>query len=316
MSNPVVSIVIPTNNRSEKLRRLLTSVLASDIPSADMEIVIVADNCHDDTINMLRTDFPVVSVFETPVAAPGTILGSAFSRTLGASNSTAPFICFIDDDNIVHPEMVGILVNVLRSDPAVGEVGPVMWRWPEGSGVWCVGANRDRFGLVHHVGLEGLKSEDDSPELLRDCDYIPNVFCVRRSVLQEIPFDVEHFPHSGAEIDWGIRLKVGGYRVLIALLAKDWHDVGYRGWTNRIESAALVYDQARARIVLRYIHRSKSIPFPIFLILWLPIVSVYISLRLLRSGNFATSMRSFARGNIDALRVVNSWRKSGGGYPN
>src|SRR5688572_32712199 len=50
---PFVTIIIPTHNRSASLRRTLTALCAQTYPLPQVELLVVADGCTDDTVAML-----------------------------------------------------------------------------------------------------------------------------------------------------------------------------------------------------------------------------------------------------------------------
>jgi glycosyltransferase involved in cell wall biosynthesis len=53
--NPKVSVVIPTYNRAEKVRKGVESVLAQSF--ADLEVIVVDDGSSDDTGRSLKSEF-------------------------------------------------------------------------------------------------------------------------------------------------------------------------------------------------------------------------------------------------------------------
>lgn len=306
MSEICVSVVIPTQNRWKKLERLLLSITASEFPQGDIEIIVVADNCVDETVETLADRFPDVKLIVTPSEPEDRLFGSTTSRQLGASFALAPYVCFVDDDNIVDPQMLFQLVEALRTDESIGVVGPVMMRWPEGSGVWCAGMKRDGFGFNHYLRSERILKYADESGLLPPCDFIPNAWCTRRSTLASVPLDVRRFPHNGTELDLGIRMRKVGLSVRISTKARDWHDLGYQSLTTRIDNAAMVHDQARSRVLLRYLHPSRFSPIFLFWILWFPLTGAYFLVRFLRSGHFLSLTKAYVAGTIDGWRIAKS----------
>lgn len=56
-TTPLISVVIPTYNRKEKLIRLLGSILRSDYPDNKIEIIVVDDASIDGTYKEVRRRF-------------------------------------------------------------------------------------------------------------------------------------------------------------------------------------------------------------------------------------------------------------------
>lgn len=99
---PLVSIIIPTHNRREAVLRALTAVANQTFPLDQLELVVVADGCVDDTVTVLRQQtFPFrLTVLEQPG------LGPAAARNAGAAQANGSLLIFFDDDIEVVPGFV------------------------------------------------------------------------------------------------------------------------------------------------------------------------------------------------------------------
>ena len=88
-----LSVIVPTHNRRASLERLLAALLSQSRSLDDVEVVVVADGCCDDTVTRLRarTDLPL-----TVVECPG--LGPASARNAGAEAACGDILIFLDDD--------------------------------------------------------------------------------------------------------------------------------------------------------------------------------------------------------------------------
>lgn len=110
---PTVSIIIPTHNRSAALARTLTALSQQSYPIEQMEVVIVADGCIDDTVEMLnRYQAPfALQVIDQPGQGP------AVARNQGAAKATAPLLIFVDDDIEVTSQFVAAHVRAHENQP-------------------------------------------------------------------------------------------------------------------------------------------------------------------------------------------------------
>ena len=99
---PCASVVIPTHNRSAVLRRSLDAFLRQTFPFDSFEVVVVADGCVDDTVEVARGfNAPFqLSFLETPGEGP------AAARNKGAAAARGGLLIFIDDDVEVTPGFV------------------------------------------------------------------------------------------------------------------------------------------------------------------------------------------------------------------
>lgn len=98
----VISVIIPTHNRSASLRRTLGALCRQSFPASQFEVHVVADGCTDGTVEMLRS---YGAPFALHVAEqPGK--GQAAARNLGASLAQSPLLLFLDDDVEPVPDLV------------------------------------------------------------------------------------------------------------------------------------------------------------------------------------------------------------------
>jgi GT2 family glycosyltransferase len=87
------TVVIASRNRSASLLRTLTHLSELAVP------VILVDNAStDDSVALVRREFPKVEVVESPVN-----LG-AVGRNLGVRAARTPFVAFADDDSWWAPD--------------------------------------------------------------------------------------------------------------------------------------------------------------------------------------------------------------------
>jgi glycosyltransferase involved in cell wall biosynthesis len=93
MMSPLVSIVIPTYNRAEDLKRALQSVL--DQTFIDWEILIVDNNSTDNTDVVIKSfNNSKIKLFK--VQNDGVV---AVSRNIGVKNASGEYIAFLDSDD-------------------------------------------------------------------------------------------------------------------------------------------------------------------------------------------------------------------------
>lgn len=129
---PKYSVVIPTLNRSQKLRRALDSVLNQPV-NGELEIVVV-DNCSDDDTQQVLAEprYATVRVIRQPERVPQFLnLMTAFRA------ATGDYVCMLYDDeemlgeNLLrkgrvldeHPEVVAVTSSVTERD-SEGNLNP------------------------------------------------------------------------------------------------------------------------------------------------------------------------------------------------
>ena len=148
--NPLVSVVVPTRNRSGYLQDSLQSVL--DQTYSDLEIIVVDDASTDDTINILESlqekDKRVSYVsHEWPS-------GASAARNTALKKASGAFIAFQDDDDIWDHEKLEKQLAVFKQnlpehvweDPFTNDCTPGPGRHGLGV-VYCRACSFDENGI-------------------------------------------------------------------------------------------------------------------------------------------------------------------------
>ncbi|MEM2704221.1 MAG: glycosyltransferase family 2 protein [Candidatus Bathyarchaeia archaeon] len=121
-----VSIIIPTRNRPDDLRRLLDSIIAQTI--LPDEVIIVddsEDNRTRDLVVIYRNKFSLKGVNVKYIR--GGEQGVAQKRNIGVSHSTGSICFFIDDDMILDKKYVEKILEVYATYPnALGVAGHIV----------------------------------------------------------------------------------------------------------------------------------------------------------------------------------------------
>jgi len=112
---PQVAVIIPAYNQSQYLRQAIQSVL--DQTFIDWEAVIVDDGSSDDTRNVAHsfTDSRLRYIYQEN-------RGLSAARNTGIRSSTAPYLSFLDSDDMFLPEKLALLLDALEQQPELGMV--------------------------------------------------------------------------------------------------------------------------------------------------------------------------------------------------
>jgi glycosyltransferase involved in cell wall biosynthesis len=110
-NTPLLSVIIPTYKRPQKLARSLQSIQAATISAHE---IIVVDDCP------LGSGFDVAkSVGARYVNKAGTNRGLSASRNIGMNMARGVFIAFVDDDDFFAPNGIDALINQAGASTAV-----------------------------------------------------------------------------------------------------------------------------------------------------------------------------------------------------
>jgi len=107
-----VTVIIPTHNRRQLLARTLDSVLAQH--DVDLDVVVVDDGGADDVGSLVAClDDARVRLVRHPESR-----GVSAARNSGISQATAPWVAFVDDDDLWAPTKLRSQLDALAARPS------------------------------------------------------------------------------------------------------------------------------------------------------------------------------------------------------
>jgi glycosyltransferase involved in cell wall biosynthesis len=110
--NSRITVIIPTRNRSELLRETVNSVLSQTL--LPQEILIVDDHSssdHADALRDIAASNSCISLLRTDERK-----GVSAARNLGLEKATSDYILFIDDDDLIHPQMLETSMGIFKNN--------------------------------------------------------------------------------------------------------------------------------------------------------------------------------------------------------
>lgn len=117
---PKISVVIPVYNSARYLPECLDSILAQDF--RDFEILISDDGSTDDSLDIIKSYAAKdnrIRWWQNPVN-----LGLTRNHNYCLRQAEGDFIKFVhQDDKLLHPSVLGRMVNLLEQDESVSLVG-------------------------------------------------------------------------------------------------------------------------------------------------------------------------------------------------
>ena len=104
-----ISVIIPTYNRCELLKRALLSVFSQTL--LPTEVVVIDDGSTDGTNAMICAEFPEVIYYRQEN------LGVSSARNLGIQHTTGDWLAFLDSDDEWLPEKLSRQTAALAANP-------------------------------------------------------------------------------------------------------------------------------------------------------------------------------------------------------
>jgi N-acetylglucosaminyl-diphospho-decaprenol L-rhamnosyltransferase len=112
-----LSIIIVTYNSSAFIGVCLRSLL-EQMRGLDHEILLVDNASSDETCRLIREEFPVVTLIESP-----SNVGFARANNLGLRKATGDFVLLINPDTLWKRGDVRRAIQFLRDHPEIGGLG-------------------------------------------------------------------------------------------------------------------------------------------------------------------------------------------------
>jgi len=108
--NPLISVIVPTFNRAWIIKDAIDSILSQEFK--DIEIIIVDDGSSDNTAEILDT-YPTDKIRVIRQANQGV----SAARNRGVAATTAPFIAFLDSDDMWFPQKLSVQMAFFHTHP-------------------------------------------------------------------------------------------------------------------------------------------------------------------------------------------------------
>lgn len=193
-------ILVPAHNETAVITRTVQSLAAIDWPEECFRIVVIADNCSDDTAALARAaGATVIERHDEVLRGKGYALerGIAFS----AADGFADAVAVVDADTVVSANLLSAYAArlALGADAAQANYGVLN---PEDS--WRTRLVTIAYGAFHAVRSRGRE------RLHASCGLRGNGMCLTHRLLRDHPFRI----YSMAEdLEYGIVLGLAGVRV-------------------------------------------------------------------------------------------------------
>jgi GT2 family glycosyltransferase len=152
-------------------------------------------------------------------------------------------ILLLNNDTIVDPEFLTLLIETLMADPTNGIVGPMIYYHDDPQRIWYAGGRINWWqGWMSHRGIREIDSGQYSSPAATD--YVTGCcLLVQRNVITRIGMLDDSYFIYGEDTDWCLRALQAGYRIMIQPRAHVWHKVsassGQFSWyknSNKLKS--------------------------------------------------------------------------------
>ncbi len=249
MTRPRVSIIILNYNGREDTLACLRSMEHLTYPT--VEVIVVDNGSTDGSVEAFRAQHPRFKLIET-----GANLGFTGGNNVGihhALEQGADYILLLNNDTIVAPDMLDVMVDVMEADAHIGVAGPTIYYYDAPETIWSAGGGIDwTRGVTWMIGLD---QEDKAQFGLqpRQVDFVTGcAILARRSVWEQAGLLDDKFFMYYEETEWCVRARRAGFAIVHVPAAMVWHKISI---AQRAASTRTYYYMTRNRLLfLRNCH--------------------------------------------------------------
>lgn len=238
-----IFLVIPSYNGDQDTLECLESVLQSDQKSFELSVVIV-DNCSTNNSlkkikNYLRSFANNSRHSRVKVIENRENLGFSGGNNVGiryALENEADWVFLLNNDTKIKNDCLIQLIKVAKSDKKIGLLGPKIYFYPgcefhqsryqeneKGKIIWYAGGIIDWQNVLGtHRGVDkvdtGQYNQVSATEFVSGC-----AMMVKREVFERVSlFDERYFLYY-EDVDFNLRAKQAGYKLIFVPQAIIWH---------------------------------------------------------------------------------------------
>ncbi len=246
-----ISVIIVSYNVSSYLERCIKSVYDTENFS-DLEIVIVDNNSSDESVSIIKNNFPECMLIEN-----NRNLGFSKAVNIGISKSKADYICILNPDTLVKKNTFSELYYFLSVSPNTGVAGAKILN-PDGS--FQVSSRRNFPtipGLAYkYIGLSRLfpmskvfgyynHTYIDSDQGHKTDSVSGACMMFKRKLVDVIGNFDENFFMYFEDTDYCIRAASVGYDVFFNPKAQIVHYGGKSWEKSNLDSSEVFYSSAK-----------------------------------------------------------------------
>ncbi len=295
--NKLVTIIIPTYNRRQEVLCCLKSLFKLDYEN--FEIIVVDTGSTDDTSRYVKEYYPLVKLIEFKEN-----LGVVDARNIGIKCAKGDFLLFVDSDNIVDSKLICELLSLIETDKTIGFVGPKMYYYKDPNRIWYAGAKINLLtSKTTYIGINEI--DYGQYDKIKEVEHIPNVWMVRKEVIDKISVLDPVYVMTYEESDWAVRARKAGFKVMFCPNAKVWHKIPLLKDQKGLR--AVIGFDTQYRIYLMSKNRTlfmkrfaPKINFIAYLIFFMNVLNVYYLYLFMKYMRFDL-IRPLIKGSIDGI---------------
>jgi len=226
--NPLLSIIIASHNRRERLAECLQSV-RDTVLQTPWEVIVVDDASTDGTAEMVAEQFPEVRLLRNARPSSWTV-----TNNQGIRASRGSLYLLLNDDTRLLPGAVDRAVAFLEARPQVGvvtprilnpdgSVQPTVRRFPDLAAALAQSLDLHRILPRNRLTGKYYAPDHDYSRTQRAQSVGTTCYLLRRECYEQVgPFD-ETFPPNFSDLEFNWRVNEAGWEIWVLAEAEAIH---------------------------------------------------------------------------------------------
>jgi GT2 family glycosyltransferase len=279
MTDTQLSVCIVTYRARDYLRDCLASLYANP-PAGPFEVIVVDNHSEDGTVEMLKADFPQVSIIET-----GGNEGFTVPMNRALRRASGRYLLQLNPDTLIHPQALDQLIGFMEAHPGVGICGPKVLNVDGSLQAPCRrGESRPWAVISYFLGLsrlfphsrlfgEYLMNYMDEDETHAVAGVSGSCMLVRREVLDQVGYLDERFFAYQEDADYCFQARKAGWKIYYVPAARVTHYGGQGG--SRVQPYRSIFEWHRS--YWRFYRKNFAADY-FFLFNWLYYLAMLVKL--------------------------------------
>lgn len=227
-----IAVILVNWNGKKDTLACLSSLQKINLKNNTLSIIVVDNGSTDDSIEVMRKNFPNVTILET-----GKNLGFTGGNNVGiryAIEKGADLLWLLNNDTIVDKNVLSFIKAF--EDSSVGAVGCKIYFAPghefhhdqykeneRGKVFWYAGGMVDWHNMyASHRGVDevdhGQYDKQEETPFITGCSFV-----LRKSVVEKVGMLDDHYYLYLEDLDWNIRIQKAGWKTMYVPSSVIWH---------------------------------------------------------------------------------------------
>jgi hypothetical protein len=264
VNQPKVSIIILNWNGLPETSDCLGSL--KEIVYKNYDVIVVDNGSEGQDVRVLRDKLgDYIHVIEND-RNYGFAEGNNIGIRYAASRLKPEYFLLLNNDTVVAQDFLDELVKVAESEAEIGIVGPKIYYYDFGGRkdvIWFAGGKiaKWRRWIYHGIGW----NDDDLPQYqdISNVDWVSGAaMMLKRSVIERISYLDSHYFFGDEDVDYCLRARRHGFKIVYAPTARVWHKVGMSRW--QAEAAKNRLEPSFVNLYSYYRLIRKNFYFPVY----------------------------------------------------